>query len=167
MPTLNETSKRRLVGALVLVSLGVIFLPWLLREPDDLPQLARDLIPEPPRDAAGAFGSRILPDDPAAPFVAPPLSPTARADDAPGEPLTGLSAWVVQVASLANRRNAEALVQRLRKAGLPAFLEAVKVKDRLWHRVRVGPEADRKRAEALLKQTRKITGQNGRILRYP
>jgi DedD protein len=45
--------------------------------------------------------------------------------------------WMVQVASLAAKRDAEALAANLRTAGYDAFVQAAEINAKTWHRVRV------------------------------
>jgi len=171
--------KRRLVGAGVLVSLAVIFLPMLLedRQGHEV-RIETSNIPVKP-EVDQEFHSRVLPlpdDEPLiAPLSADDLRATAErpveesvpvAEEEP-EQRVGLSAWVLQVASLSNRSNAEALVENLRSGGYTAFLEQIHVKGTQLFRVRVGPEADRKRAEHALEDVQKQFNLKGQVVRYP
>jgi DedD protein len=172
----EEPLKRRLVGAFVLVSLAVIFLPMLLEDPGPEPQLQGSNIPPlPPRLRDPGFQSSITPLADHEPQI-PPLvraggeEPTAPpADGAPtaGELRTGLSAWVVQVASLASQANAEKLMAELRDKGHSSFLESIQVDGRTLFRVRVGPEADRARADRLLDDIQRQFDLKGQVVRYP
>lgn len=58
-------------------------------------------------------------------------------------------AWAVQVAALSNREAAEAMAADLRGRGYAAFVFEYRAEGRVFFRVRVGPEAQRERAEAL------------------
>jgi DedD protein len=76
----------------------------------------------------------------------------------------------VQVASFEKRENAESLVQQLRGSALEAFVEEAEIAGRIWYRVRVGPELDRKEAEAMRDRIRDLLGETGRkaeVLHYP
>lgn len=92
---------------------------------------------------------------------APPAQPAAP----PPQP-DGPAAWVVQVAALTEQPRAQALERELRGKGLPAFIETVSIDAKTFHRVRVGPESDRKRAEAMAASL-KAQGHQAQILRYP
>jgi DedD protein len=196
--------KRRLVGAVVLVSLAVIFLPMLLEEPKDYEvRIDHTNIPPPPPAAPPPFkagvlpvpeGEPLIPPLPASPersiaqaeplpeavaqvparppeptpearFVAPP-APAKVASAAP-EPRGGVSAWVVQLASLASREKAEQLEQRLRDLGFSAFLEPIRSGGRELTRIRVGPEADHARAERIAADIEKKVRIRGQVVRYP
>lgn len=58
-------------------------------------------------------------------------------------------AWVVQLGSFASRENAEKLAVTLRAKGYRAFVSEFHGSSRTLYRVRVGPEQDRARAEAI------------------
>ncbi len=164
--------KQRLVGAVVLVALVVIFVPMLL---DDEPMVTSGITksnipPKPKSDLPTRTISHkeIKPLRPAAstvePAKAPHLKPGATA--AP-KARTGLSAWVVQVASFEKRENASKLVKRLRAAKLSAFLEQASVNKKTVFRVRVGPEVDHKKAETIRTRIERKFKLKGKIERYP
>jgi len=91
-----------------------------------------------------------------------PVPPSALA-----RPHASPSAWVIQVASLRERDRAYEIVQKLRAKGFPAYLEEAYVKQELWHRVRIGPELERKRVESTAASLQRKTGRKGQIQRYP
>lgn len=72
--------------------------------------------------------------------------------------------WVVQLGAFDQRAAADALVQRSRAAGFPAFMDTLKLENgsTLW-RVRVGPEASREGALGLQGQLQSRLGINGII----
>ena len=166
--------KRRLVGAVVLVSLAVIFLPMLLEETDrgeiSIAETNIPPRPEPPQ----RFQSSVdpLPDD-------EPLIPGFRSTRAPEKertppvvgarptPRVGLSAWVVQVASLSKPEGADRLQEDLRRKGYSAFIEQVEVKGKNLYRVRVGPEIDQTRAQATAAEIQREFELEGQVIRYP
>ncbi|MES9956509.1 MAG: SPOR domain-containing protein [Sedimenticola sp.] len=174
---MDEDLKKRLIGATVLVSLAVIFVPMLL---DDEPVIDTGIqstnIPPKPDET---FSSRILPLE-SEDLSQPPadLVPVEREREAVvpiDEPSTGtapaestetpvqkprqrvgLSAWVLQVGSFSNRENADKLVKELKQKQFAAFVEQVEIKGKKLHRVRVGPEVDRARAEQMLTRLNKV-----------
>lgn len=85
--------------------------------------------------------------EPAKPAAAPAVSAEAKKAEEARKTTTAAttlpSAWVVQVASLSNKANAEALVAQLRTKGYRASLSAG---NNVW-RVIIGPELDRAVAE--------------------
>lgn len=124
--------------------------------------------PEPPvlvREKPPAPESKAAPERPVAPKQPPaPKPPPAQRDPAVA---STLSTWVIQVASVRDPSRAQALQQELRGKGFPAFIEQADVKQNLWHRIRVGPEADRRRIESMAASIKAQTGLEVQIQRYP
>jgi cell division septation protein DedD len=87
------------------------------------------------------------------------LRPTESAPvSTPSDPLVR---WVVQVGSFGSSKSAEALVAKLRLAGLPAVSEKVTSANGTSYKVHVGPEIDRDKATELarkLKTEHKLNG---------
>lgn len=103
--------------------------------------------------------SQIPAQDPPRPTPAPPPTPPKTR--------TGVSSWVVQVSALESQARAEQLVAQLRNKGQSAFIEPIGVNGKTLHRVRVGPELDRKRAEAMLDEVYRILKIKGQVVAYP
>lgn len=173
---MEEGLKKRLLGAAVLASLAVIFVPMLVEEPVDKAELVRT--PPPPK--AKPFNSQLLREEVPPPVAA--LPPTQRRApeeimDTPVAPAaaepkpvlrTGLSAWVVQVGSFSSEENAVKLVKKLRKAGFQTQdPEQVEIRGKVLYRVRVGPVLEKDRAVALLPKVNKLTGTKGSVRAYP
>jgi DedD protein len=167
---MEEGLKKRLIGAAVLASLAVIFVPMLFEDPPAKPPSLPPLPEQPPlRD----FASEMLREEiPAVTPLAPP-PPEANAADkdapaAPTKPRTGLSAWVVQVGSFSSRENAETLVAQLRKADLPTpDPELVDIRGKRYYRVRVGPVIERDEAEGMLEKVNTIAKTKAQVRQYP
>jgi len=80
------------------------------------------------------------------------LRPTESAPvSTPSDPLVR---WVVQVGSFSNAKSAEALVAKLRLAGLTAFSEKVISASGTAYKVRLGPEIDRDKATELARKVK-------------
>ncbi len=236
---MDESLKRRLVGAVVLVCLVVIFVPMLLDdEAVPEPEIRDSNIPPRPPSGEAFDSGQILPLDedpmvvPPAPLVRPPRpaaveieplplpepivpapelapeneskpepepkpEPTPEPEPAPKpkpapdpkpapEPkpapkpvpppkptpkpptarVPSLSAWVVQVASLSSSERADQLVAELREAKYPAFREPVQIDGRTLYRVRIGPEADRRLAEAMAAGVNKRFDLQSKVVSY-
>lgn len=201
---MDEGLKRRLIGAAVLASLAVIFVPMLFEEPPVEPP---PLPPLPSKPPINDFASDMLreevpavtplapsapppfvepapspepqspappppePQPAAPPVVAPPPVPAERAPAAAPEslkPRIGLTAWVVQAASLSSRENADKLVAKLRAADLPTpDPELVDIKGKRFYRVRVGPVIERAEAEAMVEKVSRIAGARAQVRKYP
>jgi DedD protein len=167
---MDEGLKKRLIGAAVLAALAVIFVPMLFEEP---PPPEPELAPLPPRPPVNDFASEMLREEvpavmPLAPRPVEPEQPQAAEEPAAEQTRTGLSAWVVQAASLSSRENADKLVGRLRESGLPTpDPELVDIRGKRYYRVRVGPVVERSRAEAMVARVSEIAGTQAQVQRYP
>jgi DedD protein len=65
-----------------------------------------------------------------------------------------LPGWAVQVAALSKPDAANRVAQDLKRKGYPAFVVEHRAEGRVLYRVRVGPEADRAKAEAMARRLR-------------
>ena len=180
---LEERLKQRLLGGAVLVALVVIFVPMLIDEPVDSRVVSDHRIPPKP-EALEKPMPVILPPPPAAtgtPVEMPTpkedapevtASPTTRAVLAPDPDPRRIdkaspSAWVIQVASLTVKDNADKLVADLRKADMPATLEQVEVDGKRHYRVRVGPEVNHQTALSMAERIKRDFKLKPKVLRYP
>ncbi len=185
---MDEGLKKRLIGATVLVSLVVIFVPMLLQRESVLEQeIHQSNIPIPPKRE---YRTSVLPAQdeslfsppkeivPIQPGEKPPsLNPSPPAEkqaqpspSAPPVPATGLSAWMIQVASFSGQENAQRLVKTLREKDFSTSIQQESIKGKKVYRVLVGPEVDRNQAEKLLVRLNeevKSLGLKGLIKRYP
>lgn len=160
---MEQALKQRLIGAAVITALAAIFVPMLFDDPvDDKGALVSELaIPEPP---TSTFKSSItrLPGNAEQVLKLPPPEPlvTEPTESVPEEPVQTSAGqkkkgqqmvrWVIQVGSFSQKEKALDLRNKLRKQGFSAFNESIvtEAKGKLY-RVRVGPELDKKRAEAM------------------
>jgi DedD protein len=190
----NDQLKQRLVGAIVLVSLAVIFIPMILPGGGMGDSMnIRKVPPEPdyrfppPKSAPKAppmSDAVIVPMGDSVPKVSTPekkpvskktSSPkkiTAKpvvttSDNKPSIKPGQVTAWIVQVGSFTSASNAKALRDKLRKMGYSSFVEAVKAKQGMNYRVRVGPELTRTLADKLQKQLVKKAKLKGVVQSYP
>lgn len=182
MAGLDKNLKQRMVGALVLVALAVIFLPMLFSRPDDIRQVVVDApvmpqtpamapvelepvivpqaepLPEDPMTASDQNpGSSVSPPESEVVETSPASAPEARLD-ANNLPVT----WSVQLASLASRSSADALQQKLRSKGYNAYVRSFDGKNR----VLVGPVVERSEADRLRDQLGRQQNLNGFVVRF-
>ena len=192
----NQLLKRRLIGATVLVALGVIFIPMILSggrdemplfgsnipdKPRAIEQLKSLEVPRPDKIPAPANEAEVrLPVEegiPAASIEPTKPQPETSKQEDKKDSLFSLpsfkkdtdkpKAWAVQVGSFNNRSNALALQNKLRKQEYAAFVEFVKNVDGGVYRVRVGPEVDHDKAVALATAIQKKTGIKGVVMGHP
>jgi len=175
----NDGLKQRLVGAVVLVALAVIFVPSLLREQQPEPVDTRTQIPESPAiepltfevpqqpenvEPAPAPETMFMPEDQSQPAQADLESDaeiqeqaevTSAQEEAPSGAKNnqlaeqGVQGWVVQVASFNNRETANKLRNRLQEQGYKAYVRSVEIDSGTVSRVYIGPKLDRVEAESI------------------
>ncbi|MFK7160999.1 SPOR domain-containing protein [Marinospirillum sp. MEB164] len=158
--------KERLVGAIALIALAVIFLPFLLQPPGETLQEGRALVPAPPPSLVDESEARLPPVPPSNAASVDPVSvESAPPREAPAEtspqrfvsPVatarsshSGLAlaesgqaeAWAIQVASFGEQANAVRLVTRLEAQGYRPYWRSI----RSMAVVFVGPYLDQEEA---------------------
>lgn len=155
--------KQRLIGAIVLVALAVIFLPMLVTGParnssaDSVPievpgapanaQFETRELPlaVPAGGNSGLQGATPLPEQAAAAPSGVDTGPGAAAGD-----------FAVSFGAYASQAHADAVIAHLKGAQLPGFSEQATINGKPAWRVRVGPFADRAQAEAARLQAVKV-----------
>lgn len=179
---MEERIRQRLVGAIVLIALLVIFVPMLFDKPTE-GWLSREHTVIPPRPPLATPDHRpplsvALPPAPSAskpaPSTAAAKSPGAappKTAASPGAATTAggdqqLAAWVVQVGSFSSEKNALKLRDQLRAKGFPAFIDKSEDAGKLVARVQVGPEIDQDHAKAVQDRLLKEQKLHGIIVRH-
>jgi len=168
---LRVPTRRRLVGAAVLLLAAVIVLPMLLdtgprpvREdvaitvasPPPSVQSPADRLP--PIDEKMAEPAPLRTESPPveaqAKMAEPPTAPPPLQSAPPAVQVAPANAaapatekFAVQVAALSTSAAAKELAARLKKGGFNAYIEAVSTAEGTLHRVRVGPYAGREEAQ--------------------
>lgn len=166
---MDTALKQRLIGAVVLVALAVIFLPMLIKGP--APDSGVSDVPlDVPQAPEGQYETRELP------LVAPGNVPNSGAvgmeADAPtgtnsatANPAAGNAAaassgqmlpatdaagdFAVSFGAYASTADADAVIARLKQAQLPGYREPATINGKTAYRVRIGPYADRATAESV------------------
>lgn len=152
---MDNTLKQRLIGAIVLVALAVIFLPMLIKgpategdagdislrapaAPGDGQMQTREL----PLVMPGARGEGVVTGMPAAPLAGQPQAEAvAPAQAAAGD-------FAVNYGAYAQAGDAQTVIDSLKSAGFTAFSEPTTINQQAAWRVRIGPFADRAGAES-------------------
>lgn len=175
----------RLIGTIILVAIGVIFLPDLFDgkkqhyqeqfasiplQPEVADEVEYETIPEP------EFAEVDLPPEPVTVVIDNDASDdTAQAEQpvkvepqpvAPPKAGNQDSGWVVQLGVFRNFDNAHQLVDRLRKAGYQAHVFPKQPKQGDLARVVVGPDVSKATLSTELKELEKLTGLKGRLVRF-
>ncbi|MFO8024627.1 SPOR domain-containing protein [Thiohalophilus sp.] len=185
--------KQRIVGAIILVALAVIFIPMLLSgDRDGNLSIVESNIPAKPEHVDRVKTLDIEP--PAAPPPAEPIrrspvdahTPQAQEDEAssndrrdeaaktqsPSETQADAQAvdnkaWAVQVGSFSQQSNALGLRDKLRDQGYSTFVEEVSTDNGPVYRVRVGPEVKRSKAEKLQQELQAKLKLEGLVVAHP
>lgn len=178
---MDTVLKQRLIGALVLVALAVIFLPMLVKGPAPDSGVANVPLKAPDAPADGQFQTRELPlvtpgdapsggavgmasapaaapapvqDNPDAADLATPAAAGSAAQALP--PTVAAGNYAVNFGAYSTQADADAVIARLKQAQLPGFREAATIGGRQAWRVRIGPYADRAQAESVRLQAVKV-----------
>ncbi len=169
---MTEDLKKRLIGAAVLVSLAVIFIPVLIEEQPPARSISGSNIPSSPpitheenflsekvveeKRAELAFGSSV---EPASNSEVREITSEEQQSEVNESgtvsvpvPRVGLTSWMIQAGAFSSRENAEKLVEKLRDAVF---------------RVRVGPEIDRGNADRMADKISKTFFVSAKVIQYP
>lgn len=183
---LRKRARRRLIGAIALVTIVAVFLPMALdHEPKSV---NRDITIRIPPTSSGTFTSKLapMPDakpasetpvQPATPAkgdapkaaAAPVAKPPAKSAPAPtaadhGEPAAqSAGGYVVQVAALNDADKAKQMQEQIAAAGVKSYTEVVPIAKGQVTRVRAGPFASRAEAEKIRDQLKGM-GLNGNVV---
>jgi DedD protein len=157
--TLKRRGRRRLVGAIALVLLAVIVLPWIF---DPQPRQTPPVSVRIPSQDEAPFTPKPVPKAPpppveaAKPAPAPEAKPAETAPAAKPAPAPAASERARAEAALANAQfivpvgayaDPAAVIGKLKAAKLPYFTEPVATAKGMVTRVRAGPFASRDAAE--------------------
>lgn len=192
MALLDKGLRQRMVGALVLVALAVIFLPMLFSREDELQRVVVDApampqapampsaeldpvsvpqvqdLPQEPVPGAGLEASAPVVEASAVAVTEPAATKPAAAAEVAPVPVSRLDAnglavsWSVQLASLSSRASAESLQQTLRGKGYNAYIRNVDGMNRVF----VGPVIERAEADRLRDQLTRLQKLNGFVVRF-
>ncbi|WP_298773836.1 SPOR domain-containing protein [uncultured Shewanella sp.] len=177
---MSNRFQNRLVGVVVIVALGVLFLPDLLNgkkqrqeetfteiplkpvlNDTGLPEKAYDVVSTDldEKVAQAQAASSVEPDK-----VEPEKAtlPQAKLDKSS----LSKSAWTLRLGSFNNAKNVTALVERLRKKGFSAYTLPPKPIDGKLTKVFVGPDVSKDKLINLQSDIEKLTQLKGRVEPY-
>jgi len=182
--------KQRLVGAVVLIALAVIFIPMLLSggRQMEMPMFGSNV----PERSAEITNIKHIDVEEMQKTERRPVNPeripidhglpepkivkekktivekiVALAESKEKKPVIKETVWAVQVGSFSKKSNALGLKDKLRKKKIHAFVERIMKNNKATYRVRVGPEITRKKAEALKKKLKKEFKLSGLVVKHP
>jgi DedD protein len=168
--TLKRRGRRRLVGAIALVLVAVIVLPWIF---DPQPRQAPVVSVRIPNEDESAFKPKPVP-KPAAPVeTVKPDAPPPESKPA-AQPSTGSKAERARAeAALANVQfivpvgayaEPDGVIAKLKAAKISYFTEPIATEKGTVTRVRAGPYATREAAERALKQIKALGFRPGSVI---
>lgn len=168
---MDTTLQQRLIGAILLVTLGVIFIPVLLDGSGFKSRNSRS-IEMPPEPKFPPLSEIEL--EPVVPtHVKQKSAPAPVKKPAPSKPKTKTAltqtanAFALQVSTVTIKDNAYALRDKLRKAGYTAYVETRTSNGKTSYRVRIGPELDKSKLEKMKVKIKKKQGLDGFIVNHP
>jgi DedD protein len=166
LPVLDQNIKQRLIGAAVLIVVGIIVIPFLLREPAEVVLRSEndehyrtredflsaiEVLPDRQEDAALVSTARLLPEqnkqdlpnltdsDPEE-KIRPLSLPKEPASFIPSEFSEQEVGWLIQIGSFSHKENALRMRDEVASSGYRAFIETEKNRTKTIYKVRVGPE---------------------------
>lgn len=171
---LDFALKQRLVGAIVLMALAVIFLPMLLDGSGTPETLDVEVeIPERGEKPESRFEEPDVTaglDDPVEGGETesePPETVTDDVDAESGTDVAAVTGWVVQVGSFTRESNALVLRDRLRDDDYAAFVQKGESDGNTVWRVRVGPVPEESEAREIAQQLEAERGKPALVMSHP
>ncbi len=184
---MTEAMKHRLVGAAVLVALGVIAWPVLFDTTPVREISQRSQIPSEPALERFSVDEPVppqlppVPDSAASRAAQETRSEAERAQEAAAlapqdgkpvasaakDPASGLPVqWAVQLGAFSQLEAAQDVKRRAEQAGFHAILQPVSTATGTLHKVYVNPKLDRAEAQALAAEVKKKMAVDGYVTRY-
>ncbi len=192
---MNDVLKQRLVGALLIIVLGIVFWPLIFTDPNQpslnrtsqvpaMPNLRKMQLqaPEPVADiepAGGRYDLALMAEAEELERLAASTDRSQQADPASvveatatGKAKSSLDdrgipiAWVIQVITVRKKDRAELLVKQLVDGGYKAYFRPSEQSGEVFYKVYVGPRFERKAMNSLKIEIDKEVGVNSIIARY-
>ena len=155
-----------MIGAILLVALGVIFIPVFLDGSGFKSRNTRsiELPPEPAFPPLSEI--ELKPVEPVKGRQPAPAAPQSRPKTDAVAKLTK-KAFALQVSTVTIKENAYELRDKLRKEGYVAYVETRTKNGKTSYRVRIGPELDKSKLEEMKATIKKEQGLDGFIVNHP
>lgn len=158
--------QQRIVGAIVLVTLGVIFIPALLDGSGFKSRQVQDIkIKEKPKFPP--LSQKKLKPIPTPLAKIKKTQVAALEADVKQPDKKPVKSFALQVGTFDNNENAEKLRDKLRKAGYSTFVHKVRSKDKTSYKVRVGPEIEHNVLEKIKTDIKKSFKIDAYIVNHP
>lgn len=173
---MEKALKQRLTGAIILVILGVIFIPLLLDGAGHNARFSKSAV-IPPEPVIKIKSWEELKEIPAKPSMrteakkTPAKKATIKNSKATEKTKKitkpSIKAWALQLGSFSQQTNALVLRDRLRAKGYKAFVEKSNKKGKTSYKVRVGPNLSRNKIEKVAEKLKKNEKIESIIVTHP
>lgn len=147
----------RLAGTIIIVSLGVLFLPDLFDGQKESYQEEYAVIPLTPSVESGKVEIEIQ---------APKQISVELPEPSPQSVAKEPDAWVIQVGFFRNRNNAEALVKKIRAKGYSSHVYPRQAQKDVLNRVVVGPDLVKQNLSKIKPELEKLTGLKVQVIKF-
>jgi len=158
--------QQRVVGAIVLVTLGVIFIPALLDGSGYKSRQVHNIEMKEKPEFPPLSQKKVKP-------VVTPLAQnkkrqeTLQKADPEQSHKQPIKSFALQVGTFDSNENAEKLRDKLRKAGYTTFVQKGGAKGRTSYKVRIGPEIQHSVLEKIKEDIKKTQKIDGYIVNHP
>jgi len=158
--------QQRIVGAVVLVTLGVIFIPALLDGSGYKSRQVQDIKIKDKPAFPPLAQKKLKPIPTPLEKIKKTQTQTREAD--PKQPAKKpIKSFALQVGTFATAENAEKMRSDLKKANYTAYVHKVKLKGKTSYKVRIGPELEYSVLEKIKKDVKKHQKIDGYIVNHP
>ena len=167
---MDKTLQQRLLGAILLVALGVIFIPVLLDGSGFKSRQGRSIQMPPEPEFPPLSEIELKPVAPVRKQEETTPAPVEEPQSRPPEKTElkqPVKAFSLQVSTVTIKDNAYALRDKLRSRGYSAYVETRTRNGKTSYRVRIGPELDKSKLEKMKKTLSKEQGLDGFIVNHP
>ena len=162
--------QQRIVGAIVLVTLGVIFIPALLDGSGYKSRQVQDIEVKEKPTFPPLTQRKVKP-------IATPIEKIKKEQTKQAAKQTAtnskkphkktIKSFALQVGTFDDNANAKKMRNKLRKAGYTTFVVKSKSKGKIIYKVRIGPELERKKLEKINKNLKKSQKIEGFVVNHP
>jgi DedD protein len=153
---MDQDLKQRLVGAVVITALAAIFVPMIFDDPiDESGKMISELtIPDQP-EISKEYNSD---------YSSTSIENVSFPETIKQQAKTEMGRWFVQVGIFGKENNAISFRDKIRQQGFPVTIKSISSENGVLHRVRVGPELNKKRAESMKQKIQKLNGLKGNLV---
>ncbi|MBE9563690.1 MAG: SPOR domain-containing protein [Proteobacteria bacterium] len=158
--------QQRIVGAIVLVTLGVIFIPALLDGSGYKSRQVQDIEIKEKPEFPPLIQKKVKP-------IATPIDQikkdqaTALKADPKQPHKKPIKSFALQVGTFGSNDNAEKMRDKMRKLGYTAFVYKSVSKGKTSYKVRIGPELERSVLDNIKKNIKKSQKIDGYVVNHP